>query len=223
MGFFATDAPIFTLYGDGTVIFKDGSAVPPPDPDGIGRLPVFRTAQLGEDEIQAFLGFAVAEGGLGVAGPQYTGPGADLPTSVFTIDAGGQRKTVSVTGIGMEPEPGPDSRILQALARLGEKVRNFGPEVDDETDWSPDRWRGILTPDAADPPHDWPWPGIPPADFVERPEPGAPRFPIRTMSPADIEALGFAAGGGFSGLSLEGPDGTTYLLALRPLLPDEPF
>jgi hypothetical protein len=224
MGFFATEAPIFTLYGDGTVIFKDGTAAPPPDRDGISRMPAYQTVKLSEDEIQAFLRYAVADGGLGVARAQYAGPGADLPTATFTIIAAGQTKTVSVMALGMDREADPDTLVLRALAGLGDKVRDFGLEVDDEVPWTPDRWRGVLTPDAFNPPRDWPWPDVAPADFIQHPEPGAPQFPVRTMTSAEIEALGFdQIEGGFSGLSLTGPDGKLYLFALRPLFPDEAF
>ncbi|MCI0584758.1 MAG: hypothetical protein L0227_18040 [Chloroflexi bacterium] len=224
MGFFATEAPIFTLYGDGTAIFRDAMAAPPPDGDGISRAPGYQTANLSEDEIQAFLAFAVVDGGLGVARASYSGPGADLPTATFTINAGGQRKTVSVMGLGMEREPGPDTAVIQALARLGKRVRNFGPAVDGEVTWTPDRWRGVLTPDAFNPPRPWPWPDVAPAEFIQHPEAGAPRLPVREMTPAEIEALGFEGiDGGFTGLSLTGPDGKLYLFALRPLFPDEAY
>jgi hypothetical protein len=224
MGFFATEAPIFTLYGDGRVIFRDGTAFPPPDADGISRVLPYQTIRLSEDEIQAFLQYAVADGGLGVAREQYVGQGADLPTAIFTINAAGQSKSVSVMALGMDREPGPDSLVLQALAGLGDKIRNFAAAVDDEVMWAPDRWRGILTPDASTPPRDWPWPGIVPADFVLRPEPGAPQFPVRTMTPIEIDALGLHdVQGGFSGLALSGPDGKSYVFALRPLLPDEAY
>lgn len=224
MGFFATEAPIFTLFGDGTVIFKDWTAAPPPDRDRISRMPPYQTARLSEDEIQAFLAYAIADGGLGVARAEYTGPGADLPTAVFTISAAGQTKTVSVMALGMEREAGPDTPVLEALARLGERVRSFGLEVDDEVVWTPERWRGVLTPDAFNAPRAWPWPGVAPADFIQHPEPGAPRFPVRTMTPGEIDALGFdEIEGGFSGLSLTGPDGRVYLFALRPLFPDEAY
>jgi hypothetical protein len=224
MGFFATEAPIFTLYGDGTVIFKDGTAFPPPDADGISRVAPYQTIRLSEDELQAFLQYAVADGGLGVAREQYDGPGADLPTAIFTINAAGQSKSVSVMALGMDREPGPESLVLQALARLGDKIRSFAADLDDEVLWAPDRWRGVLTPDANNPPRDWPWPGIIPADFVQRPEPGAPQFPVRTMTAIEVDALGLDdAQGGFSGLTLSGPDGKTYVFALRPLLPDEAY
>jgi hypothetical protein len=224
MGFFATEAPLFTLYGDGTVIFRDGAAFPPLNADGISRLVPYETIRLSEDEVQAFLQYAVADGGLGVAREHYDGPGADLPTAIFTINAAGRSKSVSVMALGMDRDPGPDSLILQALARLGDRIRSFAADIDDEVAWEPDRWRGVLTPDAGNPPRDWPWPGIVPADFVQRPEPGAPRFPIRTMAATEVDALGLDdVESGFSGLALSGPDGKTYAFALRPLLPDEAY
>lgn len=222
VGFFATEAPIFTLYGDGTVIFRDGSAAPPAVGDGIIRAAPFQTASLSEDEVQALLHFAVADGGLGVARAQYSGPGADLPTATFTINAGRQSKTVSVMALGMEREPGPDTLVLQALARLGDRLRSFGPEVEGEITWTPDRWRGVLTRDAFNPARGWPWPDIDPGEFVQHPEPSASQFPVRTMTPAEVLALGLdEIEGGFSGLSLVGPDGELYTFALRPLFPDE--
>jgi hypothetical protein len=43
----------------------------------------------------------------------------------------------------------------------------------------------------------------------------------RTLTAADVEAIGIdGVGGGFSGLFLE-TDGKLYSFALRPLLPDE--
>jgi hypothetical protein len=225
VGFFATEAPIFTLYGDGTVIFKDGNAAPPPpEPDGIIRTPPYRTIRLSEIEIQAFLRSAIEDGGLGVAKDWYESPGADLPTATFTITAGGITKSVSVMALGMDRGDAQEPPVLKALAGLGDRIRDFGREVDGETTWVPDRWRGILTPDSLNPPQAWPWPSVTPADFVEHPDPEAPRFPVRTMSPDEIAALKLESiDGGFSSLSLAGPNGRTYLFALRPLFPDEAF
>ncbi len=161
MGFFATEAPIFTLYGDGTVIFKDGNAAPPPEADGIIRTTPYRIVTLTEGQLQVFLRTAISDGGLGVARANYGSVGADLPTATFTINAGGTTKTVSVMALGMEREPGPDTLILQALAGLGERIRDFSREVDGDEAWVPDRWRGVLTPDAFNPPRAWPWPNVP--------------------------------------------------------------
>lgn len=224
MGFFATEAPIFTIYGDGTVIFKDGNVASPPGEDGFFRMPPYWTVRLSEGQVQAFLRAAISDGGLGVARGYYESPGADLPTAIFTLNAGGRTKTVSVMALGMDLGDGPDTQILGALAGLGERIRDFGREVEGEERWIPDRWRGVLTPDAVNPPVAWPWPGVVPADFIQHQDPGAPQFPVRTMSPDEIAALGFEGiEGGFSGLALTGPDGKTYLFALRPLFPDEAY
>jgi len=223
IGFFATEAPQFSIYGDGTVIFRDGTPAPDPD-DVVFREPPFKIATLTEAQLQDFLDHALGEGGLGAAKASYTGPGADLPTATFTINAGGRSKSVSVMALGADREEGPDKPVVDALAALGEKIRAFDREVDGEVVWTPERWRGVLTPGAVAPPRAWPWAGIAPADFVQRPEREAPQFPIRTMTPAEIDLLDLEGiEGGFSGLALTGPDDKAYLFALRPIFPDETY
>ena len=225
MGFFATQAPQFTLYGDGTVIFRDNSA-PPPQPIGnLNPLTPYSIARMSEADIQAFLRFALADSGLGVAREFYR-PGnvADIPTATFTVNAGGLTKTVGVEGLGFEDPQNPDAPILKALAGLGDKVRNFGPLVDGEKTWMPDRYRGVLTEGGQAGGQSWPWTDLTVADFVLRPEQDAPQFPIHTLTPAQVAALGLTGiDGGFSGLSLVGTDGTAYSFSLRPILPDEQF
>ena len=224
--FFATQAPQFTLYGDGTVIFRDNSLpIPAQQNPNIATLAPFQTARLGEPAMQSFLRFALADSGLGVARASYR-PGnvADAPTTTFTINAGGLTKTVSVEALGFDLPNSPDAPILKALARLGEQVGSFGKAVDGETTWNPTRWRGILTESQGNGAIAWPWKDITPAEFVQRADPNAPRFPIRTMTPAEIQVLGLGGiDGGFSGLRLIGPDGKTYTFSLRPLFPDENF
>jgi hypothetical protein len=225
MDFFATQGPQFTLYGDGTVIFRDGTASPPPS-DGIAnRLTPYSIGHLSEGEMQSFLRFALADSGLGVARASYN-PGnvADAPTATFTLNAGGLVKTVSVEALGFDNPQSPDAGILKAMAALGDRLRNFAPSVEGETVWAPDRFRGVLTDDAVGVPQAWPWTDIAPADFVQRKEPTAPQFRIHTLTAAQADALGLAGiEGGFSSLALNGPDGKVYTLALRPILPDEAF
>ncbi|MBF8290812.1 MAG: hypothetical protein HW391_1780 [Chloroflexi bacterium] len=222
--FFATYAPMFTIYGDGTVIFRDLFAALPSNADGLARLSPFLTVKLTEVELQAFLRYAIGDGGLSVARGHYDGPGADLPTSTFTLTAAGTTKVVSVFAIGMERPDSVDSPVLQGLARLGERIRAFSSEVQGEVAWVPDRWRGVLTPDSLNPPRAWPWPAIVPADFAQRQEPNAPGFPVRTMSLDEVSLLGLEdIDGGFSSLTLAGPDGKAYSFALRPLLPDDQY
>lgn len=222
MNFFATQAPQFTLYGDGTVLFRDVTAPFPPN-DTVGVQQPFLTAKLTEPEVQAFLRFALADSGLGVARSSYT-PGnvADAPTATFTINAGGLAKTVSVEALGFDNPQSPDTAILKAMAGLADRLGNFAGSVSDEVVWQPDRWRGVLTADAFNPPAAWPWPDLTPADFVQPADPSAPQFPMHTLRPAQVDALGLTGiDGGFASRALSGPDGKTYNLALRPILPDE--
>lgn len=222
IGFFATQAPQFTLYGDGTVIFRDFTAAPPAN-DKVGALQPYLIAHLSEPEVQAFLRFALADSGLGVARVSYN-PGnvADAPSSMFTVRAGGLDKVVSVEALGFDNPQSPDSAIMKALAILGERISNFATTVNGEVPWTPERWRGVLTADGFGPAIAWPWKDITPADFVQPADPNAPQFPIHTLSAADIDALGLTGiEGGFTNVPITGPDGKLYTLALRPILPEE--
>jgi hypothetical protein len=222
MGFFATEAPVLTLYGDGTIIFRSQELVPDTG-DGLIHLAPFKTAKLSEDQVQQFLKFAIADSGLGVSRASYDGPGADLPTATFTIKAGGLSKSTSVMALGMEREPGPDSAILKALGTLGEKLRDFSGSVDSESTWEPTRWRGVLTEDAPGAGRPWPWDDVAPADFVQHPEPDAPQFPVKELTVDQIGKVGVTGyEGGLSGIVLS-KDGKNYNFAIRPLFPDEQF
>jgi len=225
MGFFATQAPQFTLYGDGTVLFRDPNTAPAPSAGKVFALDPYLIGRLSEPQIQAFLQFALEEGGLAVArGPYSPGNVADAPTAIFTINAGGLTKTVSVEALGFDNPDSPDAEILRTMAVLGERVRSFASQVESETAWVPDRWRGILTEGEFQLPQPWPWTDVNPADFVQPVGPDAPQFPILTLTPAQVDALGLTGiEGGFVELQLAGPDGRTYGLALRPILPDEAF
>lgn len=228
-GFFATQAPQFTLYGDGTVIFRDSSTNLPPQVGDVMPLTPYAIAKLSEVQVQNLLRFALADSGLGVARAAYhPGTVADAPTATFTVNAGGLAKRVAVEALGIDTSQGPDTLILKALAGLGGRLRNFSGFVNGETAWVPDRFRGLLTEQSFNPPQPqtkpWPWKDVGPGDFVQAAGPDAPQFPIHTLTFGQVQALGIAGSeGGFSGLSLVGPDGKTYTLAVRPLLPDERF
>jgi hypothetical protein len=222
--FLATRGPIFTLYGDGTVIFHDPTTEPPAAIGSTAPGLPYQTAKLGEEQVQSLLEFALTQGALGVARERYDAPIADAPEAVFTVDAGGVKKTVSVNGLGIDTgnANNPDAAVLTQLAKLMDRLQKFGSEVDEQT-WAPDRYRGILTEDAFNPPVAWPWTDIKPADFKAPADPNAAfTFPIRTMTSAEVAKLGLTGiEGGEQGLTLSGPDGKTYGFLLRPLMPDE--
>ena len=123
----ATLVPPFTLYGDGTVVFRNPMLEPPP---AVGPVMVgnpMRTAKLDEDQIQDLLDFALTEGGLGVAKLQYDNPMlADAGTAIFTIRAGGLDKTVNVYALGLDDPntPGPaGSRRIHEAVRAADQLR----------------------------------------------------------------------------------------------------
>ena len=223
----ATQAPAFTLYGDGTIIFRNPK-LDPLDPIGsVNPMRPFRTARLSEEQVQQVLANALGEGGLGVARPDY--PNAqisDASTAVFTINAGGLKKTVSIYALGLEMDGMADGPARAVFAKLAERLTNIDENGAFATaEYAPEQYRGILlegqpgVPDAKP----WPWTVIAPADFVSNGDPNAFQIPSRVMSAAEVEALGITPyQGGFQGLTLIGPtNGRVYSFSLRPLLPGE--
>ena len=224
--FIATQAPAFTLYGDGTVVFRDSTAPGPDLGDGVVRGVPFRTARLSEDQVQALLDRAISRGALGIAKAHYDpGTVADAPTATFTLNAGSIKKTVSAVALGMEAPPSIDTQTLAALADLGALLRNFDPTgTSGAQAYKPSAYRAQLL-DAGAPQQNtraWPWPGIKPADFKPPAEQADSSFLRRVFTPKEVAVLGLnGLEGGASGLAFKGPDKKTYTFTLRPLLPDE--
>ncbi len=216
----ATSAPTFTLHGDGTVVFRDSQATPPEIVGSISRSVPFQTVKLGEEGIQALLEFAIGPGGIGIAVGPYMGHVADLPSTVFTVNADGRQKQVSITGLSPDMHDPQDALIVTALARLADKLRTFGNDVAGEGVYEPAAYRGVLqkVDQASGAITDWPWTDIRPSDFTA----AANEFLlIHTLTPAQVAVLNIPeVQGGMLGLNLQ-KDGVLYSLALRPLLPDE--
>ncbi len=226
-GFAATIVPSFTLYGDGTIVFRDPTEEYPPAEGSVFKSPPMRTATLTEEQIQDLLRTALDEGGLAVAKPRYDNDMvADAGTAIFTITAGGQTKTVSVYALGMDVQGQADAAARAAFVKLVQTLTKIDEGgVVTATDYVPTAYRGVLleapgivAPDT----RAWPWPDIDVADFKSNSDPNAFPIPVRVMSPAEIDALGIEGyAGGFQNMILKAPDGTTYTFSLRPLLPGE--
>jgi alpha-tubulin suppressor-like RCC1 family protein len=211
--------PEFTLYGDGTAIFRNERTELPAAEGPIVRARPFFVAQLDEDEMRSLLVFALGEGGLGEACDLYEAPATDDATSsVFTIRAGGLDKRVEVVG---------SANPLEAFA---DYLRNFDGSASIPTQtWVPARYRGTLIEAAGyieigllPDPRDagivpWPWPGLAPKDLQD--SPNSPRV----MSAAEAAVHGLSDNGGVvKRVYLLGPDGATvYVFALWPIFPDE--
>ena len=220
-GEFFQPGPEFTLYGDGTVIFRNERAQLPAAEGPIIRARPFRIAHLGEDQIQSLLRFALGEGGLGNACERYEtrdSEGASV-SGVFRVRAGGFDKRIA--------------GINSPLGALADHLRNFDPGSSIPTQvWVPDRYWGSLLgasffieegllPDPSDTGAvPWPWPGIAPAEFVGLADYSAGR---RVMSAEEAAVLGLSDNGGLvQRIYLLGPNGTTiYSFSLWPMLPDE--
>ena len=226
--FTAAAAPHFTLYGDGTVIFRNPMLEVPPAEGSVFKMNPMRTAKLSEAQIQELLALALGEGGLGAARPNYTNDMiADASTAMFTIEAGGLKKIVSVYALGLEMEGMVDGPARAAFKKLADRLTDFDQGGTIATDvYEPEAYRGVLfeaegleAPDI----RDWPWPHIEPTDFSPDPDPNAILFPHRRMSIKEVDELGISDyQGGFQNLVLTGPDRKTYTFSLRPLLPGEP-
>ncbi len=224
--FFASQVPIFTLYGDGTVIFRARAIDALPPTGGVSPNRPLRTMHLTEAQIQATLQMAIDEGGLGVARADYGNDHvADASTATFTLNAGGLSKTVSVYALGIDTSGSPDAKARAAFQKLAGRLEDFdqGQTIPTEP-YVPAHYRGTLLEGVAgNAARPWPWTDVKPSEFVASTDPNGPRLPARVLTPAQAAVLGIAPfEGGFERLALSGPgDGKTYSFTLRPLLPDD--
>ena len=228
-GYSAAQAPIFTLYGDGTVIFRNPLKDPPASQGSTTPFNPLRTARLSEDQVVELLTLALGEGGLAGARPNYDNPMvADAGTTVFTIDAGGIKKAVSIMALGMDVDPGnPDGPARAGFKKLADRLADFDQGGSIETAvYEPKAYRatlvdggGMAAPDMVD----WPWSDLTVKDFKPDAGPNGLQFPHATLTPGQVAALGITSvEGGFFGTPVKGSDGKPYILAVRPILPDDP-
>jgi hypothetical protein len=226
---FAAHAPYFTLFGDGTVVFTSNVGTAPPVEGGVMVNAPYRTARLTEDQIQTFLEYALAEGGLAAARAEYQNPLiADAPTAVFEINADGIEKTVSVVALGLEDmEPNADTAIKEALAELGTRLRDFdaGGTLG-SAPYEPAAYRATLTPAEGLQGvafTDWPWTDLTPADFALPEDPTVLQQGRAVITAEQAAAVGIDGfeGGIPGGVYIRDGEGRAYTFALRPLLPNE--
>ncbi len=224
--FLAARVPFFTLYGDGRIVFVRTNAELPGGDIGVGQ-PI-RTAVLTEEQIQSLLEFALTDGGLAAARDSYMNPMiADAPTAVFTVNADNDSKTVSAMGLGADPQPGPDTQILQRLNGLAERLRDFDQGGAIASDpYEPAAYRGVIT-DAtgvqAVPVRAWPWTDIETTDFTFPNDPNALQQATAVLTPAQVASLNVegASNGITGGIWVRDEAKKLYSLVIRPLLPDE--
>jgi len=212
--------PPFTLYGNDTVVYR-----PATDTTDTGYPPLM-TATLSTEQVDALLTFALEDGHLADARESYPRPVPDAGSTTFTIDAGGVTKRVTVTGLGIGDTNGPDSADLQAFGKLATRLIDFEQEVASghvvsSAPYVPTDYRAILVPGAdATNAVAWPWTDLTTDDFSA----GSDGLLLLGNLTADQAALVTTVpSGGVTGLAVTAPDGTTYDLSLRPLLPGDVF
>ena len=230
--YLATQAPSFTLYGNGVVVFQQNA----------GRLPAARRerrpqadpvadghARRGPDPGAARVRARTGRPGHG-PDSYIAGGVADVPDTIFTIRAGGVDKTVVVSALGMDTVNGPDTAARAAFSRLAARLQDFDRGGSDRhrrlpgrsIARHPERSRGRAGIAVVD----WPWPARQAGRLQARRQRWVgDRRPDRPASDDDARgdrALKLAGiEGGVHGFSLRGPDGKTYSFASRPLLVDE--
>ena len=217
--------PEFTLYGDGTVIFRTTAGEAPSAGARIVRGQPFRIVRLDAADTQALLRYALGEGGLTDACERYETNDTDGSDShILTVRAGGLVKRIDVGG------PSPLGTLLSELGAY-KPAPGIAARV-----WAPDRYWGILFEAApaiesglipkpsevgSSP---WPWSNLTPADFSGRAEGGWIGYPRRVMSTAAASVLNLSDDGGVvQRIYIVGPDDKTiYYFSLWPVAPDEP-
>lgn len=224
-GFLFVRRPAFTLYGDGTVIYR-------PSDEGatFGDIqPPLQVARMDEDQVQALLRFALGPGRLIDARPQYLNPLiADAPDTLFTLNAGEYSKTVQVQALGIGRGQPADATDLAGLQALGDLLNDFGQQVlagqaTAVGPYEPRVYEGQLlggdAPAAAGG-REWPWPEITQAQLVKSGDGG----PLRViLTAAQMRQLTTVPSGGLIGVEIRGPDDQAYQISIRPLLPDDPL
>jgi hypothetical protein len=199
----------------------------PPAEGSIFKMNSLRTVKLSEEQVQDLLKLALTEGGLAAARPEYHNDMvADAGTAIFTIEAGGLKKTVSVYALGLEQEGMIDGPARATFKKLADRLTDFDQGGSIKTDvFRPSAYRGVLFEapgiDAPDV-RNWPWPDLTAADFKPDADPNGNQFPHRKLSIEEVDLLKIADyQGGLQNVVLKDPDGKPYTFSLRPLLPGD--
>lgn len=222
-GFLFTQSPSFTLYGDGTVIFKplDNTGG---NPFGGGAMPVWAVGHMSEADIQTLLQFALTTGRLATARENYDNPMvADAGSTIFNLNAGDLEKVVSVYALGLDD--GPDKADRAGFAQLAEVLNDFqnqsGLDLGEITAFEPELYKVLLMEGFGEPVGevlDWPWDDLTVADWPKGDEPDGR---IAFLTPEQVGKLTDVPNGGHVGVWVRTPDDTLVQMGIRPLLPDE--
>jgi hypothetical protein len=230
--FLLTQAPEFTLYGDGTVIYRQTDTRANDPMGGQGLLP-YLVGHLDEDGIQALLAFALGQGRLLNAKANYeNNQVADAGSTIFTLNAAGLAKTVSIYALGMNDgtDPGElaDRQGFELLVQqLGTfEQRGKTGELGEIKPYDPAFYRVFLLAANGAVPQpgtvlDWPWPDLTPASFNLTDNVNSARN-FANLDKDHVSQLDTVPTGGRAGLYVK-TSGVEqlYSVGIRPLFPDE--
>jgi hypothetical protein len=216
--------PDFTLYGDGTVIFRDDEAARAnPQLDGRNFIaPPLSIGHLSAGQVEEVLNHAWHAGGLADAKRLYETGAQDLYISAtFTMSAGQREKHVELRGLFLDPSS-RDADERKRLVGLADYLRHLDESIGiDVQPWNPDRyWGGLQVVDTSftgDPRNEWPWDDIGLEGWLGG---------RRSLLPSHVEALGIGAvPGGYCCHLMSGPGGddppyTGYGLSIAPAFPE---
>ncbi len=216
--------PAFTLYSDGRALYLDwfwGETQ--------GEVISLREAYLSSAQIERLVAFALDEGGLAEAQAAYMdAPISDAGNTIFEIDSDNTRKRVIVYALGYTADNTPEAAIRAKLGSLAQRLESFATVVssggaEDRGTYEPDAFRVTLDspPGPMPNPDDvgqWPWPDLQPSDFraVQ-----AVQGLGRQLTPEQVGQLTSDPLNAPNDLLISHPDGGTYLVRIRALLPDE--
>ena len=219
--------PTFSLYGDGTVIFRRAPIPELPEVGGALLYPPYQRAVL--TRVAAAELYTAASQVLRAVAAKPAPPadpnapiGDPFYYDTFFVLIDGRPLTVAP---GQGPVP-PAHVSTPELGPLTRTLEGYFPDNADLTapmdPWSPDRFLTSVGPGSGLPTADWPWPDLAPDDFAAPPgstDAGGPQV----LDQAHAALAGGMNSGGLSGLWVRGPDGTgAYSVSMRALMPDEP-
>ncbi len=221
-GFLFTQSPAFTLYGDGTVIFKQIDNRQG-DPFGGQAMLPWLVGQLSEADIQALLQFALGPGRLANAKENYDNPMvADAGSTIFNLNAGGVEKVVNIYALGLDD--GPDRADRAGFSQLAEVLNDFGNQqidLGEVAPYEPELYKVLLMEGFGEPVGqalEWPWDDLTVASWPDAEEPDGR---IAFLNADHIAKLVEVPNGGHFGIWVTTPDGVNVQFGIRPLLPDE--
>jgi hypothetical protein len=222
-GFLFTQSPSFTLYGDGTVIFKpiDTRAG---DPFGGQQMLPWLVGHMTEADMQTLLNYALTTGRLANARDNYDNPMvADAGSTIFNINAGGVEKVVNIYALGLDD--GPDRADRQGFNQLAEVLNDFqnqsGLDLGEVVAYEPELYKLLLMEGFGEPVGqviEWPWDDLTVADWPDAEEPDGR---IKVLDSEHVAKLMDVPNGGHIGIWVGTPEGTNVQFGVRPLLPDE--